>query len=324
MKNRLLVIHGPTGVGKSECALSLARTFNGEIVNLDMGQLYTPLSIGTAKPDWRSLDIPHHLFDGIDQPVDCSVMVYRDMVLSVAQKIWKKGALPILVGGSSFYLKSLVFPPAKKVSVAPALTAELQQNYTAITTKDLWKMLAEIDSARAQAIDQNDRYRIMRALTIWFATGAKPSLHAPLYDPVTDDIHIIFLTRDRADLYERINKRVQVMMQQGWLAEVRALDPETWYPFLMRKGLIGYPELIDYSNAAHDQRAYEDLIDRIAQKTRNYAKRQETFWRSFERQCVAQVAMVPEKRVTTQVINLTLSQLDLYINQLQKRFLIEQ
>src|SRR5579863_9779399 len=117
MKNKIinrpfmLIVYGPTGVGKTDVALAIAQHIPAEIINMDMGQFYTPLSIGTAKPDWKNSPIPHHLFDIIDTPINYTVAEYRTMLYKTVQEVIGRGNLPILVGGSGFYLHSLLFPP---------------------------------------------------------------------------------------------------------------------------------------------------------------------------------------------------------------------
>ena len=107
----MLIIYGPTGVGKSDLACTIAEKVPAEIVNADMGQLYTPLSIGTAKPNWQQEPSRHHLFDVMNEPRNCTVIEYRQMLKMVLQDIWSRGKLPIVVGGSGFYVQSIFYPP---------------------------------------------------------------------------------------------------------------------------------------------------------------------------------------------------------------------
>ncbi len=109
-----LIITGPTASGKTDLSLAIAREIDAEIINGDVGQFYTPLSVGTAKPDWRNQEVPHHLFDIISEPQDFSVSAYRQLVIDTAEKVWQRGRLPIIVGGSLFYIKSLFFPPMQQ------------------------------------------------------------------------------------------------------------------------------------------------------------------------------------------------------------------
>lgn len=272
----MLIIAGPTGVGKSDFAEKVASLLPAEIVNADMGQCYTPLSIGTAKPDWKESNIVHHGFDTINEPRDLTVMEYRAQLEKIVRTIWQQGKLPILVGGSSFYLASLFYPPKADVP-AVGIKTDSQED-----SSHLWHQLAAIDQERAQQIDPHDTYRIKRALEIWRTTGTKPSLYAPTYQPIAP-YHMLFLTRETIELNERINKRVNAMLQAGWIDEVRRLKGTEWEPFLLRKKIIGYDDILkfldltDYGSDEHDM-----LAGLIAQRTRQYAKRQRTFWRMLQ------------------------------------------
>ncbi|MGE0010379.1 MAG: tRNA (adenosine(37)-N6)-dimethylallyltransferase MiaA [Candidatus Babeliales bacterium] len=270
-----LIIAGPTGVGKSDFAEHLARALSAEIVNADMGQCYTPLSIGTAKPDWQASDIPHHGFDTLDEPRDLTVAQYRDCLKIILENIWRRGKLPIVVGGSSFYLASLFFPPKAEVDAVP-VTHEPPG-------EDLWQQLSFIDPERARHIDPHDHFRIKRALEIWRITGIKPSEYVPTYDPLAP-YHMIFLTRDTEELSMRIAKRVRQMLQAGWIDEVKALKGTPWEPFLLRKKIIGYDDILRFLEVADPgPEEHEMLEEFIAQRTRQYAKRQRTFWRMLEK-----------------------------------------
>lgn len=271
----MIILYGPTGVGKTDCALSLAERVSGEIINMDMGALYTPFSIGTAKPNWRSEAIPHHLFDVIDSPRQVTVVEYRALLIPILESIWQRGKVPILVGGSGFYLKSLFFPPQG----APIKDSDAYAN---IPENQLWQHLASIDPDRASAIDPHDLYRIKRALTIWYSTGQKPSLYVPTFLPIAP-FALFFLTRDRKELYTRIDSRVIQMMQHGWIEEVQALLGTEWEYFIREKKIIGYDDILDYLASARSEQDKKSMIHSIQQKTRNYAKRQGTFWRSLQK-----------------------------------------
>ena len=271
---RSIIITGPTGVGKTELSLAIGDALHGEIINADMGQCYTPLTIGTAKPDWQAQPIPHHLFDVIDRPEHLNSAVYRDMAQQSMQEIAQRAHVPCIVGGSGFYIHGLLFAPCVHTK-APA------REYTQ-STPQLWRELAAIDSRRAAQIACTDRYRIMRALDIWHGCGVLPSHCAPTFKPLARKTVVLMLTRSIDELYERIDQRVMAMLQAGWLDEVRALDAG-WHAFLQEKKLIGYDDLEAFvrSGAVDDTQ----LIQTIQQKTRNYAKRQMTYLRMLARVC---------------------------------------
>lgn len=306
-----LIIFGPTGVGKTDFSLEVARHIPAEIINGDTGQFYTPLSIGTAKPDWKNEPIPHHLFDIVDEPKNITVWEYRSRLLEVVANIWSRKKLPIIVGGSGFYLKSIFFPPcAGAVSSGASEAAD----------GDLWKQLNRIDPKRAAEIKPGDTYRLRRALAIWYETGRKPSECAPVYDSPIDSF-LLYISRDRGELYKRINERTFLMVRHGWLEETLQLQGTAWEPFLYEKKIIGYDVLLDYLNGKRREPRLQEAIKVIQQRTRNYAKRQRTFWNSFEQRLNDAVAAHSraDHYGCAQLINLTLSDRDLYIKQVLKR-----
>ena len=305
----IIIICGPTGVGKSDFAEQLAQQVSGEIVNMDLGQFYTPLSIGTAKPDWANAKVSHHLFDILDTPKNFTVVEYRQRLLETCNELFKRDVMPVVVGGSLFYLKSLFFPPmGDSVNNAPSDT---QHSST-------WEELQAIDPDRAAVLHKNDTYRINRAMEIWRSKGIKPSLYHPMLE-LPHNVILLYLTRNRDDLYARIDKRVIMMMQAGWLDEVRLLDKK-WELFLHEKKLIGYNELLHYLNTPGDV-DFEEIIRIIQQRSRHYAKRQETFWRGFERALNTAYQQVQNPQCTLEIdsVNLTLCDVDLYIKQLLDR-----
>lgn len=276
----VLFIYGPTGVGKTDFALQLSKEYgwNTEIINIDVGQFYRPLSVGTAKPsiDEQAL-IPHHLFDCIDTPINFSVIEYRARFMTLIQEITARGKLPLVVGGSGFYLKSLFFPPDHITH-----TAANQDAYSQEDNDDSWALLNAVDPRRAGTIHPHDHYRIERALALWRTEKVLPSAHTA-QGTVAWNNTIVFLWRDRPVLYERINQRVESMVRHGWLDEVRALQGTVWEEFIARKKLIGYHELFEMLKGCQSLAEYNATVATIQSKTRHYAKRQLTFWKFLTR-----------------------------------------
>jgi tRNA dimethylallyltransferase len=307
----MLIIFGPTAVGKTDFSLTISEHFPCEIINMDMGQFYTPLSIGTAKPHWQSEKAPHHLFDLIDAPGNITVSDYRNRLLKLLEEIWGRGALPILVGGSGFYLRSIFFPPSDLEEIKTEI-----DDYSSVPHQKLWEMLDQIDPVRAAKLYPQDRYRVARALEIWQKTGKKPSEVAPLYKPLAP-FTLLVLSRERQELYQRINERTKIMLDTGWIEEVKTLLDTEWEQFLLNKKIIGYNDIISFLRS-DNQTNKELLIEIIAKKTRNYAKRQITFWHSLERDLKKALEKDTHAYQSTHIIpmNLTLLSHDLYINQL--------
>ena len=306
MPKTLIVLLGPTAVGKSDFAEKLAQELlQAQIVNCDLGQFYTKLSIGVAKPDYKSSKIKQHLFDIIDEPVDFTVARYREAVFNKIGQIWENNDIPVLVGGSGFYLKSLFFPPKDiELESNSNLEKNLDQIIGNIMDQDLWDFLYSIDQDRAKKIDKNDIYRIKRALDLWVKTGRKPSEFMPKFD-FPSNFLCVFLNKERRELYSQIDIRTDNMIFEGWISEVEELRREEswqeWEAFLKKKKLIGYDLIIDYVNnfnkikikdlieKKEKSSEFDLLIRNIKQKTRNYAKRQITFWRSFQEQLKKEV-----------------------------------
>lgn len=305
MTHYCIIITGPTGVGKTAVAEQIAQKIGGEIINCDVGQWYVPLTIGTAKPAWRSMAVAHHMFDMLASPTDFSVTAFRTKLDTICQEIWQRNKIPMVVGGSLYYIAALFFPP---VEHGTRIT-----KYTYEPTKDWWQELRSIDPQRAAEIDQHDTYRIERALDIWRSTGIKPSQYKPTYNPLMRSV-MVWLTRERRELYDRIDERVIQMIDAGWIDEVRSLIGTAWEPFLLRKKIIGYPEVIAY---CHGEITREQLVTIIQQKTRHYAKRQMTFWRMLSAKINAQqMQKSSEKPVELMEVNLTHTPIDSYIKQL--------
>ncbi len=314
MQKLFLLFSGPTAVGKSDFVNRLTDQAPElfAIINGDMGQLYTPLSIGTAKPDWKNQAVAHYLFDVIEKPHNYTVSEYRQAVVQCLEKVWSAGKIPIIVGGSGFYLKSLFFPPQDldfKYTPEEVVNVNLKNNEQK-TPQELWQELYAIDPERATTIHMHDVYRVERALTIWYTTGIKPSEAGPLYTPPGNYI-FLHLTREREELYTRINARTKLMIEQGWIDEVKSLS-SAWRSFLREKRLIGYPEIIEF---LEDSISKQELVESISMQTRAYAKRQETFWKSLKKQLVqSDTEQVYLKHINE--VNLTLSNVDLYLKQL--------
>ncbi len=291
-KKPCIILTGPTGVGKTEFIQAISKALNNkiEVINADVGQFYEPLSIGTAKPDWRNEKELQHLFDRVKEPLNYTAFEYKHEVASLLNSIWSRNAIPVIVGGSGFYIKSLFFTPQENVFSNQLAKKSIEDYLYNKTTQDLFDELNAVDSKRAQMLHPHDRYRIERALILWYGFGIKPSDQTPTFSPICDNYYMIFLTRPRVELYKRINQRVIEMIKNGWIEEVGNLPCE-WQSFLKHKKLIGYDDIINFlktNNSSLDRALsavpMKILIETIQQKTRWYAKRQCTFWNSLKKQ----------------------------------------
>jgi len=320
MKKYIIVISGATATGKSDFAIKLAKQVGGEIVNADIGSWYKPLTIGTAKPDWRTESVPHHMFDILDQPQQFNVIRFRNMVQKVAQEIWSRGHVPIVVGGSAFYIKSLWYHNDDLFTFKDdEQKVEQELSGSDRLTQDLWGQLQQIDPARAARIYNNDRYRIVRALSIYKVTGQLASKYEPVFDPIAPMVGIVCV-RDRQELYHRIDERVVIMLQSGWIKEVEALLDTPWEQFLLEKKIIGYDDIVRYLKSDRSIEAYGQLVSLIQQKTRNYAKRQVTFLKKLKNDVDTSLQQTQPVEFIEEM-NLTLCDVGLYINGLSNRLL---
>jgi len=281
--HQTLVIIGPTASGKTALSEVLAQELPGEIINADVGQFYAPLTIGTAKPDWKLYPYRAHLFDYVDQPHDINIIEYRKQATHIINEVTTRRHAPIMVGGSLFYLKSLFFPAqdlpeSKKEKNNAHLGENIPQEHSS-----KWDELYQIDPERALAIHPNDLYRINRALTIWETTGVKPSCYKPIFNPAIRPL-FISLEPSTDNINQRIELRTHIMLEQGWIDEARSLVGTPWEQFLGRKQLIGYWEIFEWIKRGEKKSEYPELVKTIQAQTRQYAKRQRTFWRGFVRQ----------------------------------------
>lgn len=267
----ILVICGPTGSGKSALALKLAEKFNGEIINGDAFQIYRDFNIGTAKPSKEDLKrVPHHLFDFLDPCDHYSPYQYQKDARQIIEEIESRHHLPIIVGGSGNYQKALLFNYQFEEYEDPDLSM-----YDGMSDDELYDKLREIDPESAQKIHPHNRKRVMRALAIYLATGQKKSqLDADQKHELVYETLLIGINIERETLYQKIDKRVEDMLDQGLFEEVKTLY-EKYGPEVQAFQAIGYKEWKDYFA---NQRSYEEVVRLIQQHSRNYAKRQMTYF----------------------------------------------
>ncbi|MBP6892349.1 tRNA (adenosine(37)-N6)-dimethylallyltransferase MiaA [Candidatus Babeliales bacterium] len=319
MKDFVVIISGATASGKSDLALKIAQEINGEIVNADIGSMYQPLIIGTAKPDWRSEKNIHHLFDIIDQPKNFTVTQFRDQVEKLIRKIWKRDHVPIIVGGSAFYIKAL-FYKQHEIPDSSKIVANLEQQIALgmVNGLDLWQRLHQIDALRAKKIHPHDTYRLIRALAIFETTGKPPCEFEQIFQPLAP-FYFIICKHERQKLYQRIDARVHTMIDQGWVQEVQKLQNTEWEKFLINKKLIGYDDLLKYLQQKKQENFF-DVVSLIQQKTRNYAKRQIIFLNKLESDLKKELDK-GQIVGSVQDINLTYCDVGLYIKGLSNRIL---
>lgn len=278
-KDNLLIIAGPTGVGKSELSIELAEKYNGEIISADSMQIYKKMDIGTAKVDYSNSNIKHHMLDIVDFNENFSVSDFQKKAKSLIKDINNRGKLPIVVGGTGLYINSLCYNltfqnQAKDVEYRK----ELEDTAADKGLDYLYKKLEKIDLASAKKIDPNNKNRIIRALEI-NKTSTKENNR--LREENNDyNLLYICLYMDRKKLYDKINNRVDKMIELGLIDETKDLIKDLDdYDFNSLKA-IGYKEVISYLNS---EISLDECIDLIKRNSRRYAKRQFTWFRRDER-----------------------------------------
>ena len=270
---RLIVVAGPTCSGKTAKSIEIAKEVGGEIICGDSMQIYRHMRIGTASPtEEEKAGITHHLFNFLSPLERFSVSEYVRMAHRVISEIAGRGVVPILVGGTGLYLDSVA---NNRIYAEIEVSDEVRQRVSEMGNEELMGMLSEVDAESAAVIKLGDRRRLQRAIEIYLATGKtkterdRESHGKKIYEV---ERHIMDMPRD--ELYERINARVDVMMEQGLLDEVRALREMGVQRGMTAGQAIGYKELFGYLDG---EATLEEAIAAIKQATRRYAKRQLTW-----------------------------------------------
>lgn len=285
IKPKVVIICGPTGVGKTAFTIKLALKFGGEIINADSMQIYRYMDIGTAKPSRDELEtVPHTLFDIVDPDETFDAAMFADLAAVEEERIRDMGKPVFMVGGTGLYIKSFTnglfrSEPAEN-RILEALKTEADINGSAF----LHERLSSIDRSAAAKIHPNDTFRIIRALEHFEKTG-KPiseSWNNHGFRESRYDILKICLNMERADLYERINRRVEIMIQEGFVDEVRKLLEMGYSRDLKPMKSIGYRHICEYLAG---ELTFDRMIELLKQDTRHYAKRQLTWFRN-EKDCV--------------------------------------
>jgi len=283
-KTKIIVIGGPTATGKTKLSVELAKSYNGEIVSADSVQIYKRLDIGSAKPTKEEMEgIPHHLIDIIEPTDSFSVYDFTEHAKVAIDDIASRGKLPIIVGGTGLYISSLV----DNVSFAEgendlSLREKLNTEATEIGADAMHERLSEIDPEAAEKIHPNNIKRVVRALEIYYQTGKTMTEHNAV-SKLTEspyDAKMYALTSEREIIYNRIDKRVDIMVENGLLEEVSSLLASGVTRDMQSMQAIGYKEIVAYLEGEISKEA---AIDAVKQNSRRYAKRQLTWFRRDER-----------------------------------------
>ena len=274
----LICVVGPTAVGKTALAVTLAQRFDGEVINADSRQVYRGMTIGTAKPTWQELaSVPHHLFDILDPSESFGLALFLDLAGKAFQEIWERSRLPIVCGGTGQYVWALVegqrVPP---VPPDPLFRIKLEDEAETHGADELHRQLASIDPARAAALDSRNVRRVIRALEIYHVTGRLPSEFLSAKEATAGNSLVIGLAMPRDLLYRRIDERVDRMMRDGFLAEVKSLLSAG---YKVGEGPLASPGYRELGKFLAGDLSLQEAVSRTKTQTHRLARRQYTWFK---------------------------------------------
>ena len=280
MKEPLIILTGPTAVGKTHLSIALAKAVNGEIISADSMQVYREMDIGSAKIRPEEMDgVPHHLVDVLDPSENFNVVLFQQMAKEAMEGIYQRGHIPIVVGGTGFYIQALLYDiDFTENNADTAYREELEALARTQGAEYLHEMLEKVDPESAEQIHFHNVKRVIRALEYYEQTGEKISAHNEAERAKTSPYHFFYyvLNTDRTVLYERIEKRIDEMMEEGLVEEVRQLQAMGCRRDSVAMQGLGYKEILAYLNG---EMSLETAVNILKRDTRHFAKRQLTWFR---------------------------------------------
>jgi len=281
-KKKVIVISGPTAAGKSDLALHLAQEMDGEIISADSMQVYRGMDIGTAKPSAKDKElVPHHLIDIRNITEGFNVVDFYYEARHCCQLVHDRERVPIIVGGSGFYIHSLLYGPPSGPPSVPEVRKKLEEEYDTLGPDALFERLVQLDAPYAATITRNDKQKIVRALEIIQLTGKKVSKLSwkGRRKPQNFDFHCWFVHRPKESLYHRIERRCDRMIEEGLIEEVENLEKLGIRQNSSASQAIGYRQALDFLQTSQTREDYNYFVHTFKQASRNYAKRQMTWFR---------------------------------------------
>ena len=278
-QSNYLILAGPTAVGKTATVLTLADQHDIEVISGDSRQIYKYMNIGTATPESKILErLPHHLLNELTPDIIWNAADFYQRARQIIVDVLDRGKLPVVVGGAGMYLDALRFGLFEEQHKDPAIRQKYQDKVDAGEAEALWTQLMELDPEYAGTFHFNNFKKLMRAFEIYESSGMIPSqAFSSSTDPFEKQGCLVILDRDRKILYNRINQRVLTMLEDGLIEECQALLDKGYNPDLYPMKTIGYKEVYAFLS---DEISEAEMIDAIQQNTRNFAKRQLTWFRN--------------------------------------------
>lgn len=279
-KKPLVILTGPTAVGKTALSIGLAREIGGEIISADSMQVYRHMDIGSAKITSEEMQgIPHHLVDVLEPWEEFNVVRFQQMAKAACEEIWSRGHIPIVTGGTGFYIQALLYDiDFTENDEDTAFRTEMEQLAATGGSQVLYDRLKQVDPVSAEVIHANNTKRVIRALEFYEKTGTPISAHNEEQKQKESPYAFLYavLTRDRAVLYDRIDRRVDIMMEQGLVEEVKGLQARGCTRQMVAMQGLGYKEILDHLDG---KLTLEEAVYIIKRDTRHFAKRQMTWFR---------------------------------------------
>lgn len=291
---KVIVITGPTAVGKTKLSIEIAKRLQTDIINGDAYQIYQKMNIGTAKPtDDEKQGVIHHYMDFLDSSKTYSIAEFQKGVRECIDDLTSKNKVPLIVGGSGLYIDSVI----KNYQFLEEKRSNEQSKYDSLTNEDLHQVLANLDPDKASEIHPNNRKRVLRAIEL-ISSNVDNTSRSKKNELVYDAL-IIFLNDNRESLYDRINKRVDKMLADGLIEEVKNIGINNYS--MTSKVAIGYKEVIQYLNNEID---YNEMVELIKKNSRHYAKRQFTWFKNQDNCQVVNINLEDFNKTIDEVYNL--------------------
>lgn len=279
-KRPLVILTGPTAVGKTALSIKLAKSIGGAIISADSMQVYRHMDIGSAKVTKKEMDgVPHYLIDVLEPWEEFNVVVFQQMAKQALEEIYARGAVPVIAGGTGFYIQALLYDiDFKENPQGNQLRAELEALAGEKGCEYLHQQLAKVDPESAQVIHSHNVKRVIRALEYYQQTGEKISVHNQEERQKESPFAFVYyvITDERSRLYARIEKRVDVMIEQGLVDEVKRLKSMGCHRGMVSMQGLGYKEILDYLDG---ECSLEEAVYRLKRDTRHFAKRQLTWFK---------------------------------------------
>ena len=291
---KVIVITGPTAVGKTKLSIEIAKRLQTDIINGDAYQIYQKMNIGTAKPtDDEKQGVTHHYMDFLDSSKTYSIAEFQKGVRECIDALTSKNKVPLIVGGSGLYIDSVI----KNYQFLEEKRSNEQSKYDSLTNEELHQVLANLDPDKASEIHPNNRKRVLRAIEL-ISSNVDNTSRSKKNELVYDAL-IIFLNDNRESLYDRINKRVDKMLADGLIEEVKNIGINNYS--MTSKVAIGYKEVIQYLNNEID---YNEMVELIKKNSRHYAKRQFTWFKNQDNCQVVNINLEDFNKTIDEVYNL--------------------